>query len=139
MLVLAGLAWSAFVAVSGWIGGKLELRLELEALATQVQLLSGDVAVLRGQHADLEKRHVALVSTDPSSPGRLVVLDAELDYLRLDLVRATAATYAGESSGARKLKTAASRNFADAYKRLREQGNTRSVAAETLFREVAVP
>lgn len=139
LIVVGGISWSALVGVSGWIGGKLELRLQVQDLDKQTKTLSGEIAVLRGQHADLEKRHAALVSTDPQEPGRLSVIDAELDNVRRDLVRTTAATYAGESSSARKHKSAAARDFGDAYKRLRAQGNTRSAAAESLFREVAVP
>lgn len=139
LIIAGGLLWSAFMGASGWIGGKLEIRLELEQLEKQAKVLTGELLVLRSQHEDLDKQFKALISTATEPPGRLVLIDRELDYLRLDLVRATAATYAGESPSTRKHKAAAANGFGASYKRLREQGNTRSAAAETLFREVAVP
>jgi hypothetical protein len=141
LIALGALLWSGAVGVSGWIGGKLELRYEVDELTKQVKTLSGKVEVLTSQQADLVKALHALTEgpRDGKPGGTLFVMDAELTHIRRDLVRSYAAIYAGESAAARRHKAKVAEDFATAHKNLMEQGNTRSAAAETLQRTVAVP
>jgi hypothetical protein len=127
---------AAFVIMpaAGWIGAKLDARLQVDELTGRVRELSGNVAVLTSQQQDLVKAIDAL-SAAPGGP--IFQLRTDMRYAHRNAVRATAVALSGARTA--KLRLSAAEPLLQAYDRKVERdGKSPSDAAEIVISQVAV-
>jgi hypothetical protein len=127
--------WPLSTAVIGWLGGKLETRIEVNNLAGNVRVLSGEVAVLTSQQRDLVKAIEALTAA-PAGP--IFALRADMRYAHANAVRATAMALAAERD--KRQKISAGETFVRAFDRKVDvDGKGPADAAELVITKIAPP
>lgn len=132
--------WAATALVgpcAGWVSAKLDTKLQVDNLTSEIQQLRGSVTVLATHQEDLTKAISELSDRDPDHPGPIFILRDEVRAAHRNAVRAVGMALAHE--GARQaVKRAAGDDLAERFDK-REQTRRASDAANEVIATVAVP
>jgi hypothetical protein len=139
-IAAAGALWSAFMAAAGWLGGKVETKFEVDRLSGKVDVLTGEVAALKGQQRDLVDAIAALSSDDADHPGPIFVLGREARAAQRGVVAATAIALAYETPATKAKKRKAAEPLVEAFEhKIDRDRRSPSDAAELVIAQIATP
>jgi hypothetical protein len=125
---------------AGWVGAKLDTKLEVDALVRQNGEFQGRISALESQRKDMQSHIDALSApvTEGVSPGGPITqLQAQMRVAHRNALLAYAVGLAFDKDKAR--KRAEAERFVTAYNNQLRRGITPDVAAETTIDSIALP